>query len=204
MKLTWWGHACFHIEGEDGSLVFDPYAPGSVPGLCLPPLAADLIISSHSHRDHCCPEAVKNTRRLPGFKVERIESFHDHHCGAHRGENTVSIIETEGLRLAHLGDLGHMPEGELLEKLRALDILLLPIGGHYTIGAKEAAELVKEIKPRLTIPMHYRGEGFGYDVIGPVEDFTALFENVRYAESNELCTEGGIEEGILVLRCPVS
>lgn len=203
MKLTWLGHACYLMESRDGSIVFDAYEPGYVPGVSLPPLAADMCLSSHLHRDHHYPEAVKLTRRMTGFKLRELESFHDDCGGEKRGKNTIHIVDAEGLRLVHLGDLGHMPDAEQLEALGRVDILLVPVGGFYTIDAKTAFELVEALKPVLTIPMHYRGEGFGYDVIAPVEDFASLFNNVRYADSNVLDTENGLEPGVLVLKCPV-
>jgi len=204
MKLTWYGHACFRVESSEGSVVFDAYEPTYVPGLHLPPLAADMSLSSHLHRDHYCPEAVKLTRRAVGFKVGSLSVFHDDCRGEKRGENTIHILDAEGLRLVHLGDLGHPLPPEQIDALGKVDILLVPVGGLYTIDAETAFELASTLKPRLTIPMHYRGEGFGFDVIAPVEAFTSLCENVRYADSNELNTEGGIEEGVLVLKCPVA
>lgn len=203
MKLSWLGHACFLLETADGSIVFDAYEPNYVPGLKLPPLAADMSVSSHLHGDHHCPEAVKLSRRRPGFKLQELECFHDECGGENRGKNTIHILDAEDIRLVHLGDLGHPLSSEQLATLGKVDILLIPVGGFYTIDAKLAFELVKALKPRLTIPMHYRGEGFGFDVISPVDEFAALFENVRYADSNVLDTDGGIEDGVLVLKCPV-
>ena len=203
MKLTWLGHACFLIESADGSIVFDAYEPNYVPGLKLPPLAADMSVSSHLHGDHHCPEAVKLSRRRPGFKLQELECFHDECGGEKRGKNTIHILDAEDIRLVHLGDLGHPLSSEQLATLGKVDILLIPVGGFYTIDAKLAFELVNTLKPRLTVPMHYRGDGFGFDVIAPVDDFASLFENVRYADSNVLDTEDGIENGVLVLKCPV-
>lgn len=203
MKLTWFGHACFLLESRDGSIVFDAYEPAYVPGLKLPPLAADLCLSSHGHRDHYAPSAVKQTRRMTGFKLQELPCFHDDCGGELRGKNTIHIVDAEGLRLVHLGDLGHMLSPEQLESLGRVDILLIPVGGFYTIDAKTAFKLVQALKPALTIPMHYRGEGFGYDVISPVEDFTSLFDNVRFSDSNILDTDKGLEPGVLVLKCPV-
>lgn len=203
MKLTWFGHACFLLESRDGSIVFDAYEPAYVPGLKLPPLAADLCLSSHGHRDHYAPNAVKQTRRMTGFKLQELPCFHDDCGGELRGKNTIHIVDAEGLRLVHLGDLGHMLSPEQLESLGRVDILLIPVGGFYTIDAKTAFKLVQALKPALTIPMHYRGEGFGYDVISPVEDFTSLFDGVRCCDSNTLNTEDGLEPGVLVFKCPV-
>ena len=91
MKITWYGHSCFGIETAEGSAVLDPYGPGSVPGLKLPSLTADLVLCSHGHRDHGCAEAVALTGRTPTMRVERLETFHDEKGGALRGPNTVHI-----------------------------------------------------------------------------------------------------------------
>lgn len=202
MKLTWYGHACFLVETAEGSVVFDPYAPGSVPGLKLPPLRADAVACSHGHRDHGYAAGVALSGRKPGFTLRTIPCFHDDRGGALRGENRITVLEAEGLRLVHLGDLGHALSAEQLAAVGRPGVLLIPVGGHYTIGPAEAEALVHALRPRLTIPMHYRGEGFGYDVIGPVEDFAGRFERVTRWPSNVLDpAEAG--EGVVVLRCPV-
>lgn len=202
MKLTWYGHACFLIETAEGSVVFDPYQPGSVPGLTLPPLTADAVVCSHGHRDHGYAEGVTLSGREPGFALQSIPCFHDDRHGALRGENRIAVLEAEGLRLAHLGDLGHALSSEQLALLGRIDVLLVPVGGFYTIGPEEAAKLVKILRPRLAIPMHYRGEGFGYDVIGPVQDYTECFEQVQRLDSNVL-DPADAAAPVVVLRCPV-
>lgn len=201
MKLTWYGHACFLVETAEGSAVFDPYAPGSVPGLTLPPLTADAVVCSHGHRDHGYAAGVTLSGREPGFTLRAIPCWHDDRRGALRGENRISVLEAEGLRLVHLGDLGHALSAEQLAAIGRPDVLLIPVGGHYTIGPAEAEALARALAPRLTIPMHYRGAGFGYDVIGPVEDFTRRFEHVTRWPSNVL-DPAEAEDGVLVLRCP--
>ena len=203
MKLTWHGHSCFQLEAEGGSLVLDPYAPGSVPGLVLPPLSADLVLCSHGHRDHAYARGVKLSGRSPAFSVKRLPCFHDDRGGSLRGENLIHVIEAEGLRIAHLGDLGHMLSREQCAALGKLDVLLIPVGGHYTIGPDTAADLARAVGARITVPMHYRGEGFGYDVIGPVTAFCAQMENVRYSDSWVL-DPGREEAGVIVLRCPTA
>ena len=202
MKLTWYGHSCFLAETADGSVLFDPYAPGSVPGLSLPSLTADAVVCSHGHRDHGWAEGVQLSGNTPGFRLLSIPSFHDGMHGMLRGRNTITVLEAEGLRLAHLGDLGHELNREALDALGHLDVLLIPVGGHYTIDAKQAAALVGALKPALTIPMHYRGAGFGYDVIGPVEDFTAYFDAVCFPDTNILDPKDA-SAPIAVLKCPV-
>lgn len=178
MKLTWYGHSCFLLETAEGSVVFDPYAPGSVPGWTLPPLTADAVLCSHGHGDHGFREGVTLSGRQPAFRVTAIDSFHDEKRGALRGTNTIYVVEAEGLRVAHLGDLGHELSAEQLAALGRIDLLLIPVGGHYTIDAPTAHRVAEAIGARLTVPMHYRSERFGYDVIGPVEDFLRLRERV--------------------------
>ena len=202
MRLTWYGHACFLVETAEGSVVFDPYQPGSVPGLTLPPLTADAVVCSHGHRDHGYAAGVTLSGRKPGFVLQSIPCFHDDRRGALRGENRITVLEAEGLRLAHLGDLGHALSSEQHALLRRIDVLLIPVGGFYTIGPAEAAALVKALGPRLAIPMHYRGEGFGYDVIGPVRDFTECFAQVQHLDSNEI-DPAAATAPVVVLRCPV-
>ena len=202
MKLTWYGHSCFLIETEEGSLVLDPYAPGSVPGLRLPPLTADAVVCSHGHRDHSWAEGVTLSGREPGFALRSIPCFDDDQQGALRGENRITILEAEGLRVAHLGDLGHPLGSEPLTELGRPDVLLIPVGGYYTIDADTAAALVMAVRPGLCIPMHYRGEGFGYDVIGPVADFTRHFDKVQSRADNVLDPREA-QAPVVVLRCPV-
>lgn len=179
MTLTWCGHSCFLLETDEGRVVFDPYEPGSVPGLTLPPLAADTILCSHGHHDHGWTEGVKQTYRMPGYRVETVDSWHDEVEGAKRGENHIHIVCTEGKRIVHLGDLGHVLTPEQVEKIGRPDVLLIPVGGYYTIDAAQAVQVCRMLRPKLIVPMHFRGPGFGYEEIGPVSAFTAQFEEVR-------------------------
>lgn len=178
MKLTWYGHSCFLLETAEGSVVFDPYALGSVPGWTLPPLRADAVLCSHEHSDHNDRGAVTLSGKAPAFRVTAIDCFHDEKQGALRGKNTIYVVEAEGKRVAHLGDLGHELSAEQLAALGALDVLLIPVGGFFTIDAKTAQRTAEAVGARLTVPMHYRGAGFGYEKIGPVEDFLALRDRV--------------------------
>lgn len=204
MRLTWYGHSCFLVETEEGSALLDPYGPGSVPGLKLPRLTADLVLCSHGHRDHGYREGVELSGKTPSLRVEELPVFHDDQGGALRGPNVIHVLEAEGLRLAHLGDLGHPLSPAQLAALGSVDILLIPVGGHYTIGPETAADLAEALRPGITVPMHYRGAGFGYDVIGPVEDFLRLRDPVLRLESNVLRPEELTTPVTAVLRCPVA
>lgn len=202
MKLTWYGHSCFLVETELGSVVFDPYAPGSVPGLSLPPLAADAVICSHGHADHAYSAGVALSGREPGFSVTHLECFHDDRRGALRGKNTATLIEAEGIRLLHLGDLGHELSPEQLAALGRVDVLLLPVGGYFTIDAAAADKTARALGAHVVIPMHYRGEGFGYDVIAPVEDYLKLADNVRRFDTNTLTLSQPLDAMTAVLSLP--
>lgn len=184
MKLIWHGHSCFTVETDGGSAVFDPYSDGSVPGLAPLRLTADAVYCSHEHRDHSARDVVTLTGRSPAFTVETIACHHDNRLGLLRGKNTIHILRAEGMRVAHLGDLGHLLRGEALEKLRGVDALLLPIGGYYTIDAATARKLADDIGPRIIIPMHYRLGGMGYREIAELSDFTRLCDPVIHYDSN--------------------
>lgn len=204
MRLTWYGHSCFLLETDSGSVVLDPYAPGSVPGLTLPPLEADAVICSHDHRDHGYAQGVRLSGREPGFGLLRLETFHDGLGGAKRGGNLITLIDAEGLRLLHLGDLGHELDAGQVAALGRVDVLLVPVGGFYTIDAAQAAATVRALRPRVTVPMHYCGEGFGYGEIAPAEDFLALCDNVRRLDANTLELSAPCESFTALLKCPVS
>lgn len=202
MKLYWYGHACFRLETAGGSVVFDPYEPGSVPGLALPPLRADAVICSHGHSDHNYAAGVTLSGRTPDFRLTQIPCFHDEKQGALRGTNRITVVEAEGLRVAHLGDLGHPLSPEQQKALGRIDLLMIPVGGYYTIGPEEADWQARAIGARLVVPMHYRGPGFGYPVIGPVEDFLRLRERVVRLDGSELDPSEIEGEATVLLRCP--
>ena len=202
MKLTWYGHSCFLLETAEGSAVFDPYAPGAVPGLALPELTADAVLCSHGHRDHGFTDAVQLSGKKPFFRLTAIDSFHDDRRGLLRGKNTIFVVEAEGKRVAHLGDLGHELNDRQLAALGKPDVLLIPVGGHYTIDAKTADRVARTVGARLTVPMHYRGEGFGYEVIGPVEDFLALRERVVRLDAAAFDPDEIEGTATVVLSCP--
>lgn len=202
MKLIWNGHSCFTLRTAEGSVIFDPYQDGSVPGLAPLSLTADLVLCSHDHRDHGARDLVSLTGHTPSFQVETLSTFHDPERGALRGPNTVHILTAEGLRAAHLGDLGCRLESQQIQALQNLDLLMIPVGGYYTIDAAQAKVLADELNPRVVVPMHYRSDTFGYDVIGRLEDYLALCDNVvRYPGNTlELTRETPAQTAVLTYR----
>ena len=179
MTIIWCGHACFRLESGCGSVVFDPYAPGKVPGWSMPQMEAELVLCSHGHRDHDYAEGVKLSGKPFTGALVQIPSFHDDRGGALRGDNTIHVVEAEGLRVAHMGDIGYQLSAGQLEALGHVDVMMIPVGGHYTVDAAEAWGIVQAVRPEIVIPMHYRGKGFGFPVIGKVEPFLKLAGNVK-------------------------
>lgn len=205
MKITWIGHSCFRIEQDGYAIVLDPYEDGSVQG-CKPVREkADMVLCSHEHSDHNARGVVTLTGRGEKdspFTVTRLDTFHDEVKGAKRGSNTIHIITDGQTKIAHLGDLGCEPDPGQIEQLQGLDVILIPVGGFFTIDAKQAADLVQKLAPKVVVPMHYRSEknGFGFDVLGTVEEFTKRMAEVMVLSSSELDTDVLPDAKVIVLK----
>ena len=184
MRIIWHGHACFSLECEDGTIVFDPFEDGSIPGIKNLDLNADLVLCSHEHYDHNARSKVTLTNTDKNIKVTTIDCFHDDQNGILRGKNKIHKIVSEGQSVVHLGDLGHILDN--IDELINCDVLLIPVGGHYTIDSKTAKQIIDMINPRIAIPMHYRTENFGFDVISHLDEFTKQYESITYHKSNTL------------------
>ena len=186
MKLTWLGHSCFFVQTEDGSVVFDPYSDNYVPGYGTVRLTADGVFCSHDHRDHGHTDSVTLSGKPLAARIAIVDTFHDDKQGALRGLNKIHVLHAEGMRVAHLGDLGHIPEGAALDALRGVDALLIPVGGYYTIDAATAKALAETCGARVVIPMHYRLGKLGYDVIAELSDYTDRCTDVKYYPGNTM------------------
>ncbi len=183
ITVTWNGHSCFTVSADGYSIVLDPYAPDSVPGLLPLSLTADQVLCSHEHSDHGYRDAVTLTERSVKnpFDILKIDTYHDDQNGTLRGANRIHILKAHGMKLVHLGDLGCSLDASQTEQLKKPDILFLPVGGYYTINAAQARELAVILSPRVVIPMHYRSDTFGYPVIGRLEEYLMLCRDVvRY------------------------
>lgn len=178
MKIKWFGHACFGLTSQDGiRLVTDPF-DGSI-GYEVPRTEADIVTVSHDHYDHNYVEAlvgepvvVKTTekRSIKGIQIYGVETFHDKERGEKRGGNIVFVFEIDGIQVCHLGDLGHVLTKEQVSKIGPVDILMIPVGGTFTINACEALEVVSQLKPKLIIPMHFKTPDVNLPIDG-VEKF---------------------------------
>lgn len=178
MNCTWLGHSTFLITNASGGrLVTDPVDEKSLSD--LPPVTADVITVSHRHFDHCAAEriggdpVVKETpeaETLAGFTIRGFSTFHDEVRGAKRGPNTVFLIEADGQRIVHCGDLGHVPDDETIAAIAGCDILLIPVGGIFTVDGKTAWQIAKRVAPKTVVPMHFFMPELGFR-LEPVENF---------------------------------
>ena len=202
VKITWLGHACFRFEADNWTVVIDPYADGCVDGIGPVRENADAVYCTHGHHDHSAAENVTlSGRTAPAdFSVETIEVPHDHHGGTKRGMNLIHIFRFGDLTVIHMGDTGLVPGEEVIEKLRGCDAMLVPIGGFFTVGPEEAAEIVRKSGARVAIPMHYRTDRFGFEVLSTPDAFTALFGDVTELRGPTLVLDKDTPAGIVVLE----
>ena len=181
VTIHYHGHACFTLESGGFRTVLDPYADGMVPGLPGLKLEAEVVFCSHGHGDHAYTQAVtlmQSGKEVP-YTVEALETDHDDQGGTLRGKNLIHIFRFGDLRIAHLGDLGHIPGEEIMEKLKRIDCMLIPVGGYYTIDPDVAYKIVLLTHPKVTVPMHYRTDRTGFDVLAHLDAFTDKFEQVN-------------------------
>ena len=190
MIIQWIGHSSFRIRGSK-TIITDPYEGI---GLDFPELKADIVTVSHGHHDHNAVQMVAGEpavvadagiRRVGNVSIVGYNTYHDEEKGAKRGRNVVYVINMDGIKIAHLGDLGCMPDDSILGAITGVDVLLIPVGGNYTIDGKTAAKIVAEVKPRTVIPMHYKTPGLQVNISGN-EEFLALMENVQQVEGSRL------------------
>ena len=199
MIITWLGHASFMLESGGYRIVLDPCK--GVPGVTDTACEAEAVYCSHGHFDHCYTDEIRLTEgKISPFTVKEIAAFHDEENGAKRGTNTIRLLTAEGVTVAHMGDLGHQLSEAQLSAMGTVDLLLLPVGGTYTVDSAGAKAVCDAVKPRVVIPMHYRRGDMGFDVLQTAEEFTAQFppEDVHAYETNtltvteELLTQGGV------------
>lgn len=200
LELRWHGHACFSLTCQNFTVVFDPYEDNYVSGFAPLDLDADLVLCSHQHNDHNAAHVVRpRSGGKNPFRITTIDTFHDPEGGALRGTNTIHILEAGGLRLAHFGDIGCPLTPQQREALSGLDVALIPVGGFYTIGPEEAKALMREISPKITVPMHYRMGDVGLPAIAELDDFLSLVGHYIYHPDNSLTINAGTEAQIAVL-----
>ena len=195
MKIKWLGHASFLITSESGvKIITDPYTPKETLTYSEIHELADIVTVSHEHGDHNNTAAVQGnpdvirgagTQDVKGVKIKGVSCFHDDSGGEKRGKNTIFCLEVDGIRVCHLGDLGHSLSKKECADLGKVDILLVPVGGNYTIDAKVATEVCGELAPKVIMPMHYRNERCSNFPVAGVDDFLQGKEGVNRMASSE-------------------
>lgn len=194
MTIKYLGHASFLIKAKTAKVITDPFDPKAV-GLKFPKEEVDIVTISHDHQDHNFKQGVGGDPLIIdwpgefeklGVRVKGFKTFHDKKQGSERGENILYKIEADDLSILHCGDLGLIPEEDFIDQIGSVDILLVPVGGHYTISAEEAAELVKKIEPSIVIPMHYNREGLNPTIF---KELTTLDEFLKKMGVDKIAAE---------------
>lgn len=188
MRITYYGHSCFLVESQDTTrVIIDPYAPGCYDGaLRYEPVnaPADVVLASHDHPDHYGTDTILENPRISlhpvkesagSVKITGIQVDHDETGGSERGKSTIIMLDDGDIRLVHLGDLGHLLDEATIEKMGPVDVLLIPVGGYFTIDHLAAAKVVDALGPRLVIPMHFKTPKIDF----PIETETAFLETQK-------------------------
>ena len=178
LQIRWHGHSCFGITNEI-TLVTDPHDGKSI-GIHAPNVTGDIVLVSHDHYDHNSVKSVEKEgskvitdtrkRNISNVEIKGIESFHDECRGEKRGNNIIYKFTVEDITFCHLGDLGHDLDEDAVQKIGDVDILFIPIGGTFTLDAKQAWRIIKKVKPRIAVPMHYKIGGLSLPITG-IEPF---------------------------------
>jgi len=212
MKVQWLGHACFMITSDAGTkIITDPYVTGGALSYDEIKETADIVTVSHDHGDHDNPDAVRGnpevvrgavTKKIKGIEFGGIPTYHDDAGGKSRGNNTVFCFEVDGLRVCHLGDLGHQLSDKQAAELGRVDILLIPVGGFFTIDAEVAGQVCNQLQPKVIIPMHYKTAKCDFPIAG-VDEFLKGKEGVSRLDASEVELKQGelpATTQIIVLR----
>lgn len=193
MKLKWLAHAAFLITADDGTrIITDPYETG--PGLTHGAIgeAADIVTVSHEHGDHNnaaavkgSPQVVKGNAEAKGISIKAVPTAHDDKGGTERGPNNIYCFTVDGVRVCHMGDLGHLLTDNQVVEVGKVHVLLIPVGGNFTIDARTAAMVAEQVRARVIIPMHYKTDKLELPISG-VDDFLKDKANVTRADSSEV------------------
>ena len=208
MRIEWIGHACFRLTAQDGTTVItDPYDESV--GIEMIPLKADLITMSHEHHDHNETNMIvgdpviargPQLASVGSVTARAVNSWHDDAQGKLRGFNTVRIFGVDGLKIVHMGDQGCMPSEDVLEAIEDADVMMIPVGGTYTVDAAGAKAIIERAKPRCVIPMHAKTAHCPYP-IAKVDTFLAVMGAQGAEPVSELdITEGAVPQGVVLMK----
>jgi L-ascorbate metabolism protein UlaG (beta-lactamase superfamily) len=195
MKIKWIGHSCFLVTAGDGTrVILDPYKKESHLDYIEVRDKADIVTVSHDHFDHNHtvlitghPDILKGAGKwnIKGISIRGISAWHDDKMGRERGNNTIFCLELDGVRLCHLGDIGHLLNQTELKAIGAVDVLMLPVGGIFTIDAAQAGEQCVRINPMVAIPMHYKTDRCSF-LQYTADDFAMGKPKVKRLDSSEV------------------
>ena len=208
MKIEWIGHACFKLTANNGTVVItDPY-DASV-GIDMIPLEADLITMSHEHHDHNEPSMIVGepmivhggeSASVGSVTASAVCSYHDDVQGAKRGPNAIRIFEIDGVKVVHMGDQGCMPDEAAFAAISGADVMLIPVGGTYTVDAQGAQAIIECAKPRCVIPMHVKTKRCPYP-IEKVERFLQIMGAVDVKPVDVLeMTKDNVPCGVVLMK----
>jgi len=195
MKIKWLGHAAFLTTSKDNfKIINDPYTTGK--GLNYRPIneSAEIVTVSHDHGDHNNVAVIRGNPQIlekpgsytvKGVELKAIPSFHDENEGNQRGRNLIFSFRVDGINLCHLGDLGHQLSQTMILEIGPIDVLFIPVGGYFTIDARQAGEIVQAAKPKVIIPMHYKNTKVDFPIAG-LDQFLKGKKNVRNLNSSEV------------------
>jgi L-ascorbate metabolism protein UlaG (beta-lactamase superfamily) len=171
VDISWLGHSCFSIKGSHATIITDPYPPSL--GYSLGKPTATIVTVSHQHQGHSYVQGIDGQPyvvagpgeyEISGVLIIGVATFHDQERGKKLGKNTVYVMEVDEVSVCHLGDLGHTLTVEQIEEIDPVDVLLLPVGGVSTINAAVAAEVVRQLEPKVVIPMHYKTPALSWEL----------------------------------------
>lgn len=186
MDIIHLGHSSFKIKGKKATIITDPFNPQMV-GIKFPKNDANIVTISHNHEDHNFLDGIAGEAivvqgpgeyEIKGVKIIGIPSFHDDKNGQERGKNTIYHIEADDITIAHLGDLGHKLSDSAAELLNGVDILMIPVGGIYTINPAVAVQMITLLEPSIIIPMHYLTKALNSENFGKLEEVTSFLKEI--------------------------
>lgn len=212
MDITYLGHSSFRLKGKTTAVVVDPYADDI--GIKFPKISADIVTISHDHSDHNKSSKVKDVKRviagpgeyeISGVSIIGMKTYHDEKKGEERGVNTVYVYEIDGVRLCHLGDLGHKLSDKKIGEIGDIDVLFIPVGGVYTIDSKKASELARDMEPRYIVPMHYKTGDLNKKIFGELEEVQKFVSEigVPHEEMTKLQVKKGLideDQKVVILK----
>lgn len=199
MKVKWLGHASFLITAKDGTRILtDPF--GDFPGLSYRPIqeTAEIVVVSHNHGDHVGAKLKGSYKTVTGrgrkkvgsIEFSGVETYHDTSKGRERGPNTVFCFPVDGVRVCHMGDLGHELSKTETAEIGQVDVLMIPVAGFYTIDAATAGRVCDQVRPRVVLPMHYRNDKCDFPITG-VDEFLKGKDRVKHLDSTEVELKSG-------------